>query len=104
MASWLPNLSRLTCSGVLFSFVAFISAAILPISVSMPVDLAHPGVGIVLFQQGLGLRTLGAAFPAGGTVMGAFAHDADNSFFAFTLFNIVWQQLSYTCFADPVNC
>ena len=37
MASWLPNLSRLTCSGVLFSFVAFISAAILPISVSMPV-------------------------------------------------------------------
>ena len=37
IASWLPNLSRLTCSGVLFSLVAFISAAILPISVSIPV-------------------------------------------------------------------
>ena len=37
MARRLPNWSRLICSGVFFSFVAFIRAAILPISVSMPV-------------------------------------------------------------------
>ena len=37
MASLLLNLSKLSCSGVLRSLAAFISPAILPSSVSMPV-------------------------------------------------------------------
>ena len=38
------------------------------------VHLAHPGGGMMLFQQGLGLLPLSAALAAGGAVMGAFAH------------------------------
>ena len=41
MARRLPNWSRLTCSGVFFSLVAFIRAAILPISVSIPVAVTR---------------------------------------------------------------
>ena len=45
------------------------------------VDLAHPGVGIMLLQQGLGLLPLPAALAAGGAVMGTFAHSSDISLF-----------------------
>ena len=38
---WCPNRSRLTCSGVFFSSVLLSSAAILPISVSMPVSVTR---------------------------------------------------------------
>ena len=41
MESFLPNWSRLTWSGVFFSSVLFSSAAILPISVSMPVAVTR---------------------------------------------------------------
>ena len=40
-ARWLPNWSRLICSGVFFSPVLFIRAAILPISVFIPVPVTR---------------------------------------------------------------
>ena len=39
IASFLLKSSRLTCSGVFFSFVSFIRLAILPISVCIPVPV-----------------------------------------------------------------
>ena len=39
------------------------------------VDLAHAGIGVVLFQKRLGLLAFGTAFAAGGAVVGTFAHE-----------------------------
>ena len=51
-----------------------------PLAGDHPEDLPHPGGGVVLLQEGLGLGAVGAALAAGAAVVGAFRHCQNISF------------------------